>query len=83
MLDVIRVAPNGQVDLPAAVRIRFGLRQGDRVAVTVENDRIVLQPLDVPPQSDWRRWRGVLANTDALAAHLEEHAREVANDRLS
>ena len=82
MLEIIKVSTDGRVHLPAAVRKRFALRQGDRVAVTVENDRIVLQPLDAPSQSDWRRWRGVLANTDALADHLEEHALEVANDRL-
>lgn len=82
MLEIIKLSTDGRVHLPAAVRKRFGLQQGDRVAVTVENDRIVLQPLDAPPQNDWRSWRGVLANTDALAAHLEEHAREVANDRL-
>ena len=82
MLEIIKVSTDGRVHLPAAVRKRFALRQGDRVAVTVENDRIVLQPLDVPSQSDWRRWRGVLANTDALADHLEEHALEVAHDRL-
>jgi AbrB family looped-hinge helix DNA binding protein len=83
MSEIIKVSPNGQVDLPEAVRIRFGLRQGDRMAVTIENDRIVLQPLDVRESQGWRQWRGALENTDALAAHLEEHAVEVANDRLS
>lgn len=82
MLEVIRVSTEGQVDLPTAVRKRFGLRQRDRVAVTIENDRIILQPLDVLRADDWRHWRGVLANTNALTAHLEEHAREVADDRL-
>jgi AbrB family looped-hinge helix DNA binding protein len=83
MSEIIKVSPNGQVDLPEAVRIRFGLRQGDRMAVTIENDRIVLQPFDVRESQGWRQWRGALENTDALAAHLEEHAVEVANDRLS
>ncbi len=82
MLDVITISHKGQVDLPPAIRVRFGLQQGDRVIVTVENDRIILQPLDISKSGDWRQWRGILANTDALAEHLTEHAAEVANDRL-
>ncbi len=71
MLEIIKVSTDGRVHLPAAVRKRFALRQGDRVAVTVENDRIVLQPLDAPSQSDCRRWRGVLANTDGDAFAIQ------------
>lgn len=52
MLDVITISHKGRIDLPPAIRVRFGLQQGDRVSVTVEDDRIILQPLDTPKRKD-------------------------------
>lgn len=82
MLDVITISHKGQVDLPSAIRARFGLRQGDRISVTVENGRIILQLLDTLTSNDWRQWQGIWANTDVLVEHLAEHAAEVADARL-
>lgn len=40
------VTTKGQVTIPAAVRKRLGLKRGDEVAFVVENDKVMLQPVE-------------------------------------
>jgi antitoxin PrlF len=39
-----RMTAKGQVTIPRAIRIRLGLKQGDRVRFVLEEDRVVVQP---------------------------------------
>jgi AbrB family looped-hinge helix DNA binding protein len=77
------VSSKGQIVLPKRLRDEMAIREGDRVEISREDDRIVLrllQPHERP--ADWRRWRGALAGSEALEEHLREHREEVAADRL-
>lgn len=41
----VTVGKRGQITLPSAIRQRAGIQDGDRVAVSLEGDRIVMLPL--------------------------------------
>jgi antitoxin PrlF len=38
------ISSNGQVTIPQEIRVRLGLREGDRVEFVVEDDRTMLRP---------------------------------------
>src|SRR5262249_34991948 len=46
----------GQITLPAEVRLQVGLREGDHVIVTVEDDRIILTPARLIPRDQAWFW---------------------------
>ncbi|MBW1980130.1 MAG: AbrB/MazE/SpoVT family DNA-binding domain-containing protein [Deltaproteobacteria bacterium] len=76
------LSSKGQVVLPREIRETLGLREGDRLRVEIEDDHITIRPIRSSNVQDWRRWRGVLAGTTALADHLAEHSEEVTDERL-
>lgn len=41
----ITVGKRGQITLPSAIRQQTGIQDGDRVAISLEGDRIVVLPL--------------------------------------
>lgn len=45
MAEVVRVRQKGQVTLPLEVRRQLRLQEGDLLEASVENGRIVLQPV--------------------------------------
>jgi AbrB family looped-hinge helix DNA binding protein len=90
-LELTRLSSRGQVVLPKPVRRQLGLVQGQRLAVEVEHDRIVLRPVadggEAGSQSrdqldgGWRSLRGCLRGADVLGQLLEEHRQEVNRGR--
>ncbi len=83
-MSTVVLSTKGQIVLPKPIRERLNLRQGARIQVAVEEDRIVLTPLvEQPLMATWQSWRGRLAGSNAIEEHLTEHAQEVENERLS
>ncbi len=83
-MPVVTLSSKGQIVIPREIRQTLGLRKGDRLYITQEGDRIVLTPYaEEAPSGAWQRWRGRLAGTQALQAHIAEHAEEVQDERLS
>lgn len=64
--------------IPKGLRMQVGLEQGGIVGMTVEDGRIILQPVKNP--SGWRRWRGALSGSNALQELMNEHRGEVEKD---
>lgn len=79
-MTVVTLSSKGQIVIPREVREALGVRKGDRFAVTLEGERVILTWLPAPAQGDWRRWRGRLAGSRALQEHAAEHADEVRRD---
>ncbi|MGV1006162.1 MAG: AbrB/MazE/SpoVT family DNA-binding domain-containing protein [Candidatus Nanopelagicales bacterium] len=48
-MAIVQISPRGQVTLPAEVRRFLALQGGDSVEVSVEEGRIVLQPVMTLP----------------------------------
>ena len=81
-MSVVTLSTKGQVVLPREVRQAMGLQKGDKLSVILEGDHLILSPMAFPREQSWQRWRGRLANTQALQQHLAEHADEVKRERL-
>ncbi len=81
-MPVVTLSSKGQIVLPHTIRKALGLQQGDRLSITLEQDRLVLTPVPLTPERNWQRWRGCLSGTQALEEHLAEHRDEVECERL-
>jgi len=74
------VSSKGQVVIPRALREKYRLTSGTRLAVAESGEGLVLVPLkrtrSSRPQAGWRALRGAAKGTTALKEHLAEHRRE-------
>jgi AbrB family looped-hinge helix DNA binding protein len=82
-MPVVTLSSTGQIVLPQVLRQALGLQEGDQLEVTIEGDHLVLTRVPSVPAQPWQRWRGRLAGTQALQAHVADHADEVHRERLS
>jgi AbrB family looped-hinge helix DNA binding protein len=82
-MPVVTLSGTGQIMLPQVLRQALGLQEGDQLEITIEGDRLVLTRVSSVPAQPWQRWRGRLAGTQALQAHVADHADEVHRERLS
>lgn len=81
-MQTVTLSSKGQIVLPQSIRRRLGLREGDKFEVSLKDQTVLLIPLPAERPTGWQRWRGELADTNALAEHLAEHAAEVERERL-
>jgi AbrB family looped-hinge helix DNA binding protein len=82
-MTTVTISSKGQIVLPKRLREEMSIREGDRMELLREDDRLVLRPVARPArEQDWRRWRGTLAGSSALADHVEDHREEIERDRL-
>lgn len=68
---MVRVDSKGRIVIPSEVRERLGLRPGSEVAVSAEDDRVILEPEDEPE----RVVRELEALIDEAAANRERRRR--------
>jgi AbrB family looped-hinge helix DNA binding protein len=68
------VSSKGQVVIPAEVREKLGIEVGTRIAVRIEKDHLILEPIN---EDYIRRLRGSLKGPDSLVeAREHEHRLE-------
>jgi len=82
-MPVLTLSGTGQIILPQVLRQALGLQEGDQIEITIEGDRLVLTRVHSAPAQPWQRWRGRLAGTQALQAHMADHKDEGRRERLS
>ncbi len=82
-MPTVTLSSKGQIVLPQSIRRTLGLREGDKLEVLLKDRIVQLIPLPAERARGWQRWRGELADTNALTEHLAEHAAEVERERLS
>ncbi|HET7772131.1 MAG TPA: AbrB/MazE/SpoVT family DNA-binding domain-containing protein [Chloroflexota bacterium] len=82
------LSSRGQVVLPKAIRDRLGLAPGQRLAVEVSGQNIVLTPAararrtaHEAQRTGWRSLRGALRGTNALDALRSDRQAELAAGR--
>ena len=69
-----RVSSKGQLVIPAEVRQKLGIKAGTRVAIEIENTRLILEPIT---EAYIRSLRGSLKGPDSLVeAREREHRSE-------
>lgn len=66
--------------IPRALREKYRLTTGTRLAITESDEGLVLAPIKPARssrrQAGWRTLRGSAKGTNALKEHLAEHRRE-------
>jgi AbrB family looped-hinge helix DNA binding protein len=70
--QMLTVSTKGQLVIPADVRAELGIQPGSRVALTVENARIILQPVN---ERLVQRLRGRFAGGPSLSDELQQQRR--------
>ena len=55
-IEVITVSSKGQIALPAEMRKRMSINQGDKFAVYDAGDTIMLKRLSVPTEEEFKQW---------------------------
>jgi len=71
--QMLTVSTKGQLVIPADVRAELGIQPGSRIALTVEDTRIILQPVN---QRLVEKLRGRFAGGPSLADELQRQRRE-------
>ena len=76
---IVTVSSKGQVVIPAEIRKRFNLRKGKRLAVFVEDEKIVFKPVE----DLLKRGRGLLPQKGkALKILLKERRKEEQSEEI-
>ncbi len=55
MSATVTVSSKGQIVLPAHIRKKATVKQGDVLLVNLVGDKIIIEPLIRPEQKDWER----------------------------
>ena len=77
---IVRVSSKGQIAIPKTIREQIGLTEGTDLAISVENQDLIMRKVSI---GSWRRWRGVLKGSGALQEHEQEHREELRRDAQS
>ncbi|MDI6711230.1 MAG: AbrB/MazE/SpoVT family DNA-binding domain-containing protein [Bacillota bacterium] len=68
----VTISEKGQIVIPAALRSKYGWRRGDRLLVTEQDGRLVLEPLS--PQGFLKLQGAFRGGSSLTAALLRERA---------
>ena len=55
-VEVITVSSKGQISLPSGMRRRMSIKQGDKFAAYEDGEVIMLKPLKVPSEDEFKMW---------------------------
>jgi AbrB family looped-hinge helix DNA binding protein len=70
--QITTVSTKGQLVIPAEMRTRLGIHPGTRVSMTIEDQRIILQPVSEKLVDETL---GMLAGGPSLADELQKERR--------
>ncbi len=80
-MQTINILNKGQVVIPAELRLRYGIKPGNRIEIRDAGDHLELYPL---PDNPIAAFRGSLKLSESLADGLiAEHLQEVKQDEVS
>ena len=69
---LVTVTSKGQIVIPASVRKKLNIQKGKKLVVSVEDNKIILEPVD----ELIKRGQGLLPGKKALKLLLEERKKE-------
>ena len=55
-VDVLTVSSKGQIVLPAPIRKALSIGSGDKLAAYAIGDTVMLKPVKVPTEDDFKAW---------------------------
>ena len=70
-VDILTLSSKGQIVLPAVVRKSMSLKNGDKLVMYFENDVIMLKPIQLPTEEEFKaeldraqRWAASVGYTE-------------------
>ena len=70
-VDVLTVSSKGQIVLPAPIRKALSIASGDKLAAYAIGDTVMLKPVKVPTEDDFRAWLDEAREWAADAGYAE------------
>lgn len=76
-VDVLSVSSKGQVVLPVEMRRKLSIEAGTKLAVYALGDMIMLKPIDIPMESDFKRYLDEAATWAKEAGYKESDVNDI------
>ena len=77
-MTIVKTSSKGQIVIPAEIRKKLGIEPGQKVALSLENDKAVITPL---PKDPIKTLRGILKGRLSMTkALLDDRKKEIVHD---
>jgi AbrB family looped-hinge helix DNA binding protein len=74
-MNIVKTSSKGQIVIPAEIRKKLGIKPGQKVALTLVEDKAVIEPL---PEDPIKALRGILKGKPSMTkALLNERKKEI------
>ena len=72
-MTIVKTSSKGQIVIPVKIRNKLGIKPGQRVALTLVNDKAVIEPL---PEDPIKALRGILKGQPSMTKALLKDRKE-------
>jgi len=77
-MTIVKTSSKGQIVIPAEIRKKLGIEPGQKVDLSLENDKAVIKPL---PKDPIKTLRGLLKGRPSMTkALLDDRKKEIEHD---
>jgi len=77
-MAIVKTSSKGQIVIPAEIRKKLGIEPGQKVNLSLENDKAVIAPL---PKDPIKTMRGILKGRPSMTkALLDDRKKEIESD---
>jgi AbrB family looped-hinge helix DNA binding protein len=78
-MAIVKTSSKGQIVIPAEIRKKLGIEPGQKVSLSLENDKAVIAPL---PKDPIKTMRGILKGRPSMTkALLDDRKMEIERDK--
>jgi AbrB family looped-hinge helix DNA binding protein len=70
-MPVVKVTRNSQITIPKEIRDRIGIKEGDRVDISIEGDKVVVRKVELEDITDF-----LPKNFDEIRAKMRKDSRK-------
>ena len=82
-IDVLTLSSKGQIVLPAGVRKRMSLRNGDKLVMYSEGDVIMLKPIQLPTEEEFKAQLDEAQQWAASVGYMEDDVNSIIKETRS
>lgn len=79
-VDVLTVSSKGQIVLPAPIRKALSIMSGDKLAAYAIGDTVLLKPVKVPSENDFKAWLDEAEMWAAAVGYDESDVADIIRD---
>lgn len=82
-IDVLTLSSKGQIVLPAGVRKSMSLRNGDKLVMYSEGDVIMLKPIQLPTEEEFKAQLDEAQQWAASVGYMEDDVNSIIKETRS